>query len=460
MEIGDSMQEKDNERFSFINEKRKEKPINKKKLFFCAFFVVLMAVVFGVVASFVFVYCRLQLEEKLMPPETNVVTIPKDYAEETEETEQVLEPEEETEAAGENQSTEELAGENDTQSAETGESQSAAGGQQAESAAKEISIADFQKLQNQLYDVGKEANSFIVTVTGVKSDTDWFYNDYESKGQASGIILADNGEELLILTERKNIADAEKIYVTFYNEATAEASMKKYDGNTGVAVLSVPLEKISEETMEMISFAVLGNSLITKQGELVIAVGNPLGTNYSILTGNITSTTNSITTIDNKYSIFTTDIVGNKNGSGVLLNLEGEVIGLVMQGYNSGEEGILTAVSISELKTMIERLSNGADIPYAGLELTTVTNDIAVEYDIPKGAYIKDVRMDSPAMAAGLQRGDVIISMDGDVIFTVEGYENKLMSMSPGDIVTVVVKRQSPEGYTDITCTMEIGVLQ
>ena len=236
--------------------------------------------------------------------------------------------------------------------------------------------------------------------------------------------------------------------------------MKKYDAATGITVLSVPLAMIDAGTMEAVSVAVLGNSLVTRQGELVIAVGSPLGSNYSILTGSITSTANSINVIDNKYSVFTTDIVGNRNGSGVLLNVAGEVIGLVMQGYNSGEAGIVTAFSISELKAMIERLSNGGDIPYAGLELTTVTNDIAAENEIPKGAYIKDVKMDSPAMSAGLQRGDVIVSMDGDVIFTVDGYESKLMSLSPGDTVTVVVKRQSPEGYTDITCMVEIGVLQ
>ncbi len=453
------MQEKDNESFSFINEKRKEKPINKKKLFIYAGFVLAMAVVFGVVASFVFVYCRLQWEEYLLPPDKKVVTIPQDHLEDTQsletgESEQALSSQETAETESEQES-QEPESETDTQSSESGESEQPPGAQQAE-----LTVADFQKLQNQLYDVGRGAGSFMVTVTGIKSDTDWLYNDYERKGQASGFILADNGEELLILTERKNIADAQQIYVTFCNDVTVGAAMKKYDAATGITVLSVPLAMIDAGTMEAVSVAVLGNSLVTRQGELVIAVGSPLGSNYSILTGSITSTANSINVIDNKYSVFTTDIVGNRNGSGVLLNVAGEVIGLVMQGYNSGEAGIVTAFSISELKAMIERLSNGGDIPYAGLELTTVTNDIAAENEIPKGAYIKDVKMDSPAMSAGLQRGDVIVSMDGDVIFTVDGYESKLMSLSPGDTVTVVVKRQSPEGYTDITCMVEIGVLQ
>ena len=171
-------------------------------------------------------------------------------------------------------------------------------------------------MQNKLYAVGREANRFVVTVTGVKSDTDWFNNSYESRGQASGIIIADNGQELLILTERKVISDAQEVYVTFINDVTVEASMKHYDGNTGIAVLSVPKEQVDTDTMNAISVAKLGNSLTTMQGTMVIAVGSPLGTNYSILTGNITSTNNVISTIDNNYTVFTTDIVGSSSGSG------------------------------------------------------------------------------------------------------------------------------------------------
>lgn len=120
------------------------------------------------------------------------------------------------------------------------------------------------------------------------------------------------------------------------------------------------------------------------------------------MTGNITSSAYSISTIDANYDIFTTDIVGSKNGSGALINLNGEVIGIVTQGYSSeGDQNTLTAISISKLKPLIEMLSNNKDIPYIGLEITTVTNTIAKENDIPKGVYIKDVKMDSPAMAAG-----------------------------------------------------------
>lgn len=425
------MQENDKDKFSFINEKRKEKPINKKKLLVRFGLAVLLAAVFGLTASFVFTYFQPKFEKLLYPEEEPVVTIPKDSLEDLAATEEPTE--EETEEEPEIPVPEPV----------------------------EFELADFQKLQNKLYAVGREANKFIVTVTGVKSDTDWFNNAYESKGQASGIIIANNGQELLILTERKVISDAQEIFVTFINETAVEATMRKYDGNTGIAVLSVPLAAIDEDTMGEIAVAVLGNSLRTTQGTIAIAVGSPLGTNYSILTGSITSTTNSISTIDNNFSVFTTDIVGSRTGSGALINVDGEVVGLVMQDYsNEGDQSTLTALSISELKSLIEMLSNSQDIPYIGLELTTVTTDIAKEYEIPKGAYIKEVRMDSPAMAAGLQSGDVITSIGGEAIYTVDGYETKLLSLTPGENVQIVVERQGTDGYTEITCTVNVSILQ
>jgi len=439
------MQDKEREQFSFINEKIKEKPLNKKRLLFRMAFCVGMAVVFGLVAALVFTYFQPKFQQMMYPEQKPTVTIPKDEmmaAETTEETDDTEEPEPETETEQETEP------EIEQPAAEQPEKW-------------ELELADFQALQNKLYAVGKEVNKSIVTVTGVRSDTDWFKNPYESKGQASGIIVAENGSELLILTERKVIADVEEIYVTFIDDFQVEASMKKYDGNTGIAILSVPIQNVDEATMEAVQVAVLGNSFTTTQGTVAIAVGSPLGTNYSILTGNITSTTNSISTVDSNYTVFTTDIVGSSSGSGAIVNLNGEIIGLVMQDYSSaGDENTLTAIAISEIKTVIEMLSNGKDIPYIGLELTTVTNDIAREYDMPKGAYIKEVEMDSPAMAAGLQSGDVITKVDGENIFNVDGYESRLLSLAPGDMVEITIERQGAEGYTEITCEVEVSVLK
>lgn len=425
------MQDKD--KFSFINEKRKEKPVNKRRLLIQAVFIIAMAVVFGLVASLVFAYFQPKFQQMLYPKEDTVITLPKDEFHTTEETEEIEPTETE---------------EDDTQEPVVPEP-------------RELELEDYQRLQNKMYAVGREANRFVVTVTGVKRDTDWFNNDYESKGHSSGIIFENDGKELLILTERRAIADVQEIYVTFANGVSAEASLKNYDGNTGITVLSVLLSEIDENTMNSIKEATLGNSTATAQGELAIAVGSMTGTGPFILTGNITSTTNMISAADNNFAVLTTDIVGSRNGSGAIVNVNGEVIGLMLQGYGgTADQSTLTALAISDVKAIIEKLANNQDIPYIGLELTTVTNDIAREYGIPKGAYIKDVKMDSPAMAAGLQTGDVVTSIGGETVLSVEAYERNLLLLAEGKSVEIVVQRQGIDDYTEITCTVEVGVLK
>ncbi len=431
------MQENEKQEYAFIREKIKDKPFQKRKLALHVLLAIVIAVVFGVVACATFTFLQPKMQKWMYPEEDPKITIPRD------------EEETETEEKKEEDTQEEAGQEGDTEQTVAPE------------IPQELTLEDYQKLQNQMYAVGRTANNYIVTVTGVKSDTDWFHNSYESKGQGSGIIIGNNGRELLILTEKKVISDAQDIFVTFVNDVSASAAIKKYDGNTGITVLSVLLSDLGEETLGKISIATLGNSKVINQGTVVMAVGSPTGANYSILTGTVTSTSNTITTIDSTYTVFTTDIVGSSSGSGALINLDGEVIGLVMQGYSSSEdENTLTAVSISELKSVIEMLSNNQDIPYLGLQVTTVTQLIQDEYDIPKGVYIKDVMMDSPAMAAGLQSGDVIVEVNGETITSAKMYENTILSLTPGDTVKMVINREGNNKYHEVTCNVEVGVLQ
>lgn len=425
------MPEKKEDEFAFIKEKIKDKPVSKRQVLSKVAVLLVSAVAFGLIACLVFTLVQPYMQEWLYPEEKPVVTIPKDELEP--ETEREPEKDSETENAAPVYITE----------------------------TQELETTDYQKLQNKIYAIGEEQNKSIVTVTGVKSDMDWFNTPYESSGQASGVVIANNGQELLILTEKKVITDAQAIRVTFVDGAIVNAVLKQYDGNTGVAVLSVALSDIPDATLGAIKTAVLGNSYAVQPGTVVIALGSPLGANFSILTGDITATGNSVSTLDATYHVLNTDIVGNSSGSGVLINLNGEIVGLIMQGYSSGSDtNTLTAVSISELKEVIEKLSNNQSIPYLGAKLSTVTGEISASYDLPKGVYVKSVEMDSPAMNAGLQSGDVIVELNGAEITNVSDYTEKLLSLSPNTNVSIAVKRQGTDGYTKITCTAVVGVLE
>lgn len=335
--------------------------------------------------------------------------------------------------------------------------------QSADLPPRELEAEDFQALQSKLYAIGKKGNRSVVTVTGVTSNIDWFDSAYESENQASGIIIANTGQELLILTERRVIDNAEAISITFINDTEVAATLKKYDGNTGIAIISVALDAIPQETMSKIDVAALGNSIPVNQGTVVIAIGSPLGASYSILCGTVTSCDNTVSTWDSSYTVFTTDIMGSSNGSGALINLSGEVVGLVMQGYSSaGDQNTITALSISQLKDIITDLSNGRAIPYLGIKVSTVTDDIANEYGLPKGVYIKNVETDipSPAMDAGLLEGDVIIAMDGAEVKTVDEYTQTLLSLEPEQHLRLTILRQNGKEYAQLECTATVGVRQ
>ncbi len=429
-------QDQGDQEFAFIKEKIKDKPINKRRLLLRTVYNLLCAVLFGVTACFVFVFLKPYIEEWLYPEKEATITIPKDIVP------QELEPAPKKEEEEE-------------------EPEPEKSGSQTVVVREQLEPEDYQELQNKLYAIGQRANKSMVTVTGVTSGMDWFNTPYESENSTAGIIIANNGQELLILTEKKVIVNAEAIHITFIDETEASASLKKYDGNTGIAVIAVPLSEIPETTMNEINVAALGNSYAITQGTSVIAIGSPLGANYSILCGTIISSQNTVSTIDTNYTIFTTDIIGSENGSGVLINLDGEVIGLVLQDYsNQNNRNTVTALSISELKQVIEDLSNNRDIPYVGLRISTVTNEIAQEYGIPQGVYIKSVELDSPAMAAGLQEADVITAINGEEIINVVQYYQNIYERQPEDVVTISIKRQNGEGYVDLECDVTVGILQ
>ena len=421
------MEDKQLQKNEFVREKIKDKPKNYKRLWIKLLTAAGCGIVFALTAVLVMLFMLPTLRGKMQEnmPQTQLRDSQTDDTQDT---------------SAETQS------EEDTQGTQTQN--------------KEFTIDDYQKIQTQLYAIGNLANKSIVTITSVVSDTDWFNNSYEREGQGSGTIIGDEDGKLLILTERRIIKDASKISVTFIDDTVAPAELIKYDGNTGLAVLEVEKTKMESSTLSVIGVMSMGNSNSVHKGSIVIALGSPLGTNYSILTGSITSTSNEISTEDCNYSVYTTDIVANKNGSGILINTDGEMIGVVMQNYSAASTGALTAVDANELKEIIALLSDSKDVPYLGVHISTVTEKIANTYGIPKGVYIKEVEMDSPAMNAGLQSGDVILKIDDQDITTADSYTEAVLGLTLKETYSVVFMREGSNGYKELTCDIEAGILK
>ena len=151
--------------------------------------------------------------------------------------------------------------------------------------------------------------------------------------------------------------------------------------------------------------ATLGSSSALTQGTIVIAIGSPLGEPFSVLTGNVTSSSHEVTATDANYKVISTDINAGSGGSGALINLNGEVVGLILQSFGTeAAQSTVTAIGITEIRSMLEKMSNGDTPAYLGLEVSTVSSTIAKENKIPKGVYVKNVAQDSPAMQAGLSK--------------------------------------------------------
>lgn len=421
------MEDKQLPKNEFVREKIKDKPKNYKRIWIRFLTAAGCGIVFALTAALVMLLMLPSLREELKEntPDTQVQNSQEPETEDTQEATQTPD---------------------DTQ--------------EQKETIREFTIDDYQKIQTQLYSIGNVANKSIVTITSVVSDTDWFNTSYEREGQGSGTIVGDTGSKLLILTERKVIKDASKINVTFIDDSVAPAELMKYDGNTGLAVLAVTKDKMEKSTLSLIKIMSMGNSSTVHKGSIVIALGSPLGTNYSILTGNITSTGNEISTQDSNYSVYTTDIVANKNASGILINTDGEMIGVVMQNYSAASTGALTAVDVTELNRIMELLYASKDVPYLGAHISTVTDKIANTYGIPKGVYIKEVEMDSPAMNAGLQSGDVIQKIDDKDITTDDSYTDAVLGLTPGETYSVVFMREGSNGYKELTCEIEAGILK
>jgi serine protease Do len=308
----------------------------------------------------------------------------------------------------------------------------------------------------ELYEVYNEVSTSMVTVKGVRSDVDWFNNTYESEGTTAGVIIANNNKELLILSRKSPLDKAQTINISFGNGESAEAQIKQYDSNTDLAVLAVDLKSIKASTLDYITVATLGSSTSSSiTGTPIIAVGNIYGYNDGVSYGIVTSIGNSITMPDNDYKLLTTDIYAASNPTGILVNMNKEVIGIIDNRYNKDEtKNLLSAIGISELKGMITKLSNGEAVPYLGIYVQDVSKEVRNELGIPKGAYIYDMDKNSSVIQNGLQKGDIIVKFGFDDVEDASDYMNALRNVSVEKNITIVVKRASGDDYEDMEFTV------
>ncbi|HPF29179.1 MAG TPA: S1C family serine protease [Lachnospiraceae bacterium] len=441
--------------YEFIQEKIKDRPINKRKLMRKMIITAGMAVVFGLFACLTFmclepVFGKLLSSDEDME-ELQLVTLP-----EAENEEIPLDP-----VLVETPIEEMNLDDSQSLSQNLGAGSPSANYSTAAEDDFILELTDYQLLYRKLYAMSQEVSKSIVTVTGITSDVDWMNETYLSTNQTTGLILANNGYELLILADEKNLANADSIRVTFVNGVSAEAELKRLDSNTNLAVYAVRLAAIDTTTRELITTATIGSSYASSVlGNAVIAIGCPLGTS-SVCYGAVTSADRRISLADASYQLLSTDIYGSQTANGVIINTKGQVVGIICQEYNGeGMENLIYAYGISSIRSMIERMSNDIASPYLGLCLSDVSETTRTELGIPQGVYVDQVELNSPAMSEGIAKGDVIQSINGIDIYSIEDYMTTMSQCSPGDTVTVTYSRLSGTEYKVISVEAELGTLE
>lgn len=438
----------------FLREKIKQKPINKKKLIKRTLISVSSAAIFGVVATLTFLILEPVISDRLSRntqdtgEEINIITLteeseddeilPEDmYATDTEMIEEVI------------QGNVENVNQN-IQNIETMVSKIHFG------------IDDYQNLYAELRTLADETARALVTVRGVTSETDIFDNIHRNSAQRSGLIVADNGPGLLVLVKDVGLTDAEELSVVFKNGWSCRAQVLGKDDTTGYMIVMVRKAEMDEDALSLVKPASLGTSRSsTLKGTPVMALGAPLGISESTTYGMVISDTSQLSITDGDYTIFTTDMVGNDVSSGVVVSLRGNVIGIIDNTYvDSSSNGMINAIGITELKPLIEKLSNSEERAYLGVQGIDITRQMQRNYDLPEGVYINNIEMDSPAMRAGLQNGDILVRVNEESINTYHDFILWLVKAEPESDVKLTIKRQSVSSYTTLSINVTLGTVK
>ena len=415
-------QNSEEEEYSFLQEIIKDEAGDQAKWKHDVLRRIQLGLIFGLVACFTFFACKPWVEKRFEGDPTEV-TIPQDEQQE----------------------------ENQTQQEE----------EQVQEQKTVLTTETYQEMLNNLKQVSGEVRKSVVEIQGAVTEEEFSKDQEDKEKSISGMIVADNGQELLILAGELPVKEAKIIRVTFSGDSQCDAILKSRDAGLGLCVYAVQRKNIADDVWAQIETATLGGSKVVSEGDTVIAVGKLYGCDTIAGYGVIESGENYLDKADGQYQTIYTDVAGDISGSGVLVNIRGEVIGIINTSIRTDDQtNKISGYGISDIKDVIELLSNGKNVPYLGVSGVEVSSEMQGQ-GIPQGVYVKEVDAGSPAMAAGIQSGDIITNIADTDIINLLGYHNTLMKQNVGDKILVRGKRQGTGGeYVDIDFGVTVGYKQ
>lgn len=296
--------------------------------------------------------------------------------------------------------------------------------------------------------------------------------EQEVEGSGSGIIVGKNDDELLIATNYHVVEGADTLSVAFTDGNAVEASVKGFDEERDLAVVSVSLDDVEDDTMDAISIAKIGSSDDLKVGEQVVAIGNALGYGQSVTTGivsaknrrmdsdNNTVTDGSDDSSDGVNLIQTDAAINPGNSGGALLNMEGEVVGINSAKLASTEvEGMGYAIAISDVTDILQNLMNetsrdkldDSEHGVLGIKGSSVSSEAVQMYGIPAGVFVKEVTEGGAADKAGLKANSVITEFNGKTVSSIDQLIEYLSYYEPDEEVELTVQVPHGTSYKEET---------
>lgn len=290
----------------------------------------------------------------------------------------------------------------------------------------------------------------------------------QSTGSGSGVIIGKNDTELLIATNNHVVSGAESLTVCFNDDKDAvfDAKIKGTDADNDLAVIAIKLSDISEDVLNSISVATLGDSTQMEVGDQVVAIGNALGFGQSVTSGVISALDREVTIDDTTATLMQTDAAINPgNSGGALFNMKGEVIGINSAKYASDQvEGMGFAIPMAKAQGIIENLMNQetrdkltrdkltSDYGFLNITGQDVSSDVAEMYGIPEGVYVSGTTDGGAAANAGIQKGDIITKLGNTTITSISQLKEELQYYKAGETVEITLQRNTDnKGYQEQT---------
>lgn len=312
-----------------------------------------------------------------------------------------------------------------------------------EAAAMKPDLNDYEQFYTEMAAIADGTKRSIVTVTGVTSELDLFNDVSESHSSTAGVIISKTEGVLLILTEKNTTSEADSIKVTFADGSLADGWLQDSDEISDLAVVKVFLEELSERTAAYVEAAEFADSGETEIGDPIIA----LRAGY-VSFGMVTARPY-LYLCDGSYQRINTDIIGKNTDGGILMNLDGQVVGVLGPDRKDGDSSTLNGVGISEIGGLVNALASRTSLPYFGIVGKNVTTALSKELNMPKGVVVMQVEEGSPAMKNGIQATDVITALDGSEVESMRDYMDTLRGKKPEDTITVSLWRKGKSGYKE-----------